>query len=80
MWTIILGIVSKLVGYFFGTDERDKERDSGEKLGVSETQAATAQHTIQEAKDAAQTQDDVSRLSDDALDCELRDGSKGHRQ
>lgn len=72
MWTILLGILGKLIGYFTRVDERDQERAAGEKSGVTEVQAATAQHAVQEARDAHQIDEDVRRSSDAELDNELR--------
>lgn len=74
--TAILALLGKVFDYFTRKDERDVERDAGEKTGVVETQAATAQRTVEQAKDAAKTDDDVGRLSDDDLNRELRGDAK----
>lgn len=72
MWATILGLLSKLLDFLMG---KNAERSDGERLGVAETQAAADKAALKEASDAARTQDAVSRLSDDALDRELRDGA-----
>lgn len=73
MWSAILAILSQLLGLFTRKDERDIAEQTGEKLGVAETQAATAQETVKEARDANQTSVDVDRLAPGDLDRELRE-------
>jgi hypothetical protein len=68
----LIALVGKLFGWLTRKDERDISHDQGEAQGVAETQAATAQATIREAKDAVKTEDDVRDLSDRELDDELR--------
>jgi hypothetical protein len=70
--TGVLGLLGKLFGWLTRKDERDISHDQGEALGVAETQAATAQAAIREAKDAVKTEDDVRGLSDRELNDELR--------
>lgn len=71
MWKTILGIVSSLVSYFFGSspDERDKERDAGERLGKAESEAKSATEELQDAQKAADARNALS----DAPDAILRD-------
>jgi hypothetical protein len=68
----LIALVGKLFGWLTRKDERDISHDQGEAQGVAETQAATAQSTIREAKDAVKTEDDVRDLSDRELNDELR--------
>lgn len=71
-----LALIGKLFDWLTEKDERDISHVQGEKLGVAETQAATAQHAVQEAQQSAQTQDDVHAMTDAQLDAELKDGPK----
>jgi hypothetical protein len=68
----LIALIGKLFGWLTRKDERDISHDQGEAQGVAETQAATAQSTIREAKDAVKTEDDVRGLSDRELNDELR--------
>jgi hypothetical protein len=68
----LIALIGKLFGWLTRKDERDISHDQGEAQGVAETQAATAQATIREAKDAVKTEDDVRGLSDRELNDELR--------
>jgi hypothetical protein len=72
MWKTILGIISGLVSYFFGgSDERDKERDAGERLGQAESQAQSATQELEDAQKAADARNALS----DATDAILRDSN-----
>ena len=73
---VVLGLLGKLLDYFTRKDERDISHDQGEKQGVAETQAATAQHAVEESRQAAKNDEEVRAMTDAQLDAELRGDKK----
>ena len=75
MWTIVLGLASKLLGIFFPDKSAEKvARDDGQISGISQQKAADQGSVIKDVQDAKQASDTIDRSVADGVPVSQSDG------